>query len=154
MAVVVWRAKTSEDFNKAVALFKAYEGWASACPCFDGFERELSEVSDRYALSHGRLWLAGEDREEPFGVVGVKFLGKDTLELKRLWVEPQGRGKRVGESLIKKAVEFARSQGSSSLVLETVPGQMDSAIALYKRHGFTITNSLPERGTVEMVCKL
>ncbi|WP_085907199.1 GNAT family N-acetyltransferase [Kiloniella majae] len=125
-----------EDFSSAVKLFKNYEGWAQACPCFEGFEKELDEIDQRYSLPNGRLWLVKSSEGEAVGVVGVQFKGDACCELKRLWIEPQGRGHNTGQALIKTVLDFAKGQKARSILLETVRGQMDHAITLYENLGF------------------
>ncbi|WP_120498708.1 GNAT family N-acetyltransferase [Kiloniella sp. EL199] len=128
-----------EDFSSAVTLFKSYEKWAQACPCFEGFEKELDEIDKRYSLPYGRLWLVKSSDGKAIGVVGVQFKEGACCELKRLWIEPQGRGHHTGQALIMTVLDFAKEQKAHSILLETVRGQMDHAIALYENLGFRQT---------------
>ncbi|KKJ76302.1 hypothetical protein WH95_13880 [Kiloniella litopenaei] len=127
---------SSEDFSLAVKLFKNYEKWAQACPCFEGFEKELDEIDKRYALPYGRLWLVKSRDGDAVGVVGIQLKEDACYELKRLWIEPEGRGYNTGQALIRMALDFAKEQGAHSVFLETVRGRMDHAIALYEKQGF------------------
>lgn len=52
-----------------------------------------------------------------------------------MWVEPAFRGRGVGEALIDTVVDWARSEGFASLVLD-VTHHNEHAIALYARKGF------------------
>ncbi len=127
---------SSEDFSSVVKLFKNYEKWAQACPCFDGFEKELDEIDERYSLPCGRLWLVKSFDGEAVGVVGIQFKEDACCELKRLWIEPKGRGHNIGQALIKTVLDFAKEQKVHTIRLETVRGQMDHAITLYENLGF------------------
>ncbi|MFD2204092.1 GNAT family N-acetyltransferase [Kiloniella antarctica] len=149
-------AVTTDDFNQARSLFKTYESWAEVCPCFEGFERELLELTERYSLPQGQLWLAFDDREPEIAiaVVGVRIVDNQTCELKRLWVDPKGRGQKVGGALLVNVIEFARNLGVSSLTLETVPGIMDTAIDLYLRFGFSPKKEPANKSTLEMTYAL
>ncbi|MEH6630330.1 MAG: GNAT family N-acetyltransferase [Halopseudomonas aestusnigri] len=147
-------AVTADDFKQARSLFRVYESWAEGCPCFEGFERELKEIADRYSLPQGQLWLAFDEKGVVIAVVGVTVVDSRTCELKRLWVDPKERGQSIGEALLLKVIEFAGNNGSTSLTLETVPGSMDNAIALYLRIGFMPAKNLTKRNTLEMVYEL
>ncbi len=152
--MLIRAAVTADDFKQARSLFRTYESWAEGCPCFEGFERELDEIADRYSLPQGQLWLAFDDKGVAIAVVGVSVVDSQTCELKRLWVEPKGRGQSIGEALLLEVIEFAGNCGSIFLTLETVPGSMDNAIALYQRIGFMPEKNLTKRNTLEMVYEL
>jgi GNAT superfamily N-acetyltransferase len=70
------------------------------------------------------------------GCGGIKLVGTEYGELKRMYVRPQFRGRRFGERLIDHLAEYARSHSIDTLRLETGIHQ-HAAIALYERVGFT-----------------
>lgn len=135
-------ATTAEDFEAARALFRAYERAVRAAPCFEGFERELAELSTRYAPPHGLLLLARAALPDgaPAGCVALRDLGRPpglrVAEAKRLFVLPEWRGSGVGAALLARLVAEAGAAGYAALRLETLPGEMDAAIAMYRRAGF------------------
>lgn len=55
--------------------------------------------------------------------------------MKRLYVRPAFRGKRIGILLINKILSDAREIGYSHVLLDTLPF-LESAIRMYKRFGF------------------
>jgi putative acetyltransferase len=57
-------------------------------------------------------------------------------EVKRMYVDPAQRGKGTGRKLLDAIVDEGRSQGLSSLKLETGIYQPE-AISLYEKYGFT-----------------
>jgi ribosomal protein S18 acetylase RimI-like enzyme len=50
-------------------------------------------------------------------------------------VSPEARGHGVGDKLMAACVEFARSRGSASIILESNTKQ-EAAINLYRKFGF------------------
>ena len=57
-------------------------------------------------------------------------------ELKRMFVDPDGRGAKIGAALVDTLEAAAIAAGASRLVLETGTRQ-HAAIGLYERLGFT-----------------
>ena len=58
-----------------------------------------------------------------------------SLEVKKVFVEPDRRGTGVARALLADAERYAREHGATSLVLQTGPLQVD-AIALYEKIGY------------------
>lgn len=57
-------------------------------------------------------------------------------EIKRMYVQPAGRGKGIGRGLLDLLEKAALEAGCARMVLETGPFQPE-AMRLYERHGFT-----------------
>ena len=71
----------------------------------------------------------------PAGCGGIKMVGGDYGELKRMFVRPQFRGAGFGEMLVERLAAHALAHGVSLLRLETGIHQ-HAAIRLYERLGF------------------
>jgi ribosomal protein S18 acetylase RimI-like enzyme len=83
----------------------------------------------------GTLLLALDD-EVALGCVGLRALDwPRSAELKRLYVRPEARGRRVGPLLAQAAVSIARDAGYERVRLDTLP-TMVSARRLYEDLGF------------------
>ena len=117
-------------------LFLAYAESLGFSLCFQGFDEELATLPGKYAPPCGGLWLAWTG-QTPVGVVGLRPLDKPgAAELKRLYVRPEGRGHGLGQRLTEIALAHARATGYRAVCLDTIGGQMQTAIALYKSFGF------------------
>ena len=117
------------------ALFLEYARGLNFNLCFQNFDRELEELPGPYGLPHGRLILCEVDRR-PAGCIAVKRLGSGVCELKRLFVRPEFRGRKLGLKLTQHIINEARSIGYTVMRLDTIRGTMDNAIALYESVGF------------------
>lgn len=113
------------------ALFLEYAQQLGFSLCFQGFDKELERLPGEYGPPRGALLLAPGR-----GCVALKPFDGATAELKRLYVRPSARGEKLGRRLAEAAIAEARERGYARIVLDTIEGQMDAAIALYRALGF------------------
>jgi len=74
-----------------------------------------------------------------FGAIaarGVDESGTTWGELKRMYVAPAARGRRIGRLILDRLIAHAKSEGITVLRLETGNKQME-ALSLYRSVGFT-----------------
>lgn len=104
---------------------------------------------------------------KPVGLVGVVLIlddGKavgcgafkeystDVAEVKRMYVKPEARGKRIAALILAEIEGWASSIGFQECILETGFKQPE-AIALYKREGYeTIPNYGQYAGVENSIC--
>lgn len=103
------------------------------------YDEELKHLEGKYGLPYGRLYLAYYD-DELAGCIGLRKIDGQNCEMKRLYVRPKFRGKRIGNQLIQRIIEDARQIGYSCILLDTLPF-LESAIHLYREYGFYETGS-------------
>lgn len=99
------------------------------------YDDETAHLEHKYGPPEGRLYLARWDGAAA-GCGGLRKLDGGRCELKRLYVRPAFRGRRIGEALLRQLIGDARAVGYRSLLLDTLPF-MDSALRLYRRFGFS-----------------
>ena len=128
-------AASAADWELARTLFREYEREIDAACCFDGFEAELAAVDRRYAPPEGRLLLAFGSGA-PAGCAALRRLEDGVAEGRRLWVRPASRGRGLGGALVLALLEEARAAGFRVFRLETLPGKMSAAAAMYRQLGF------------------
>ena len=71
----------------------------------------------------------------PVGCGAYKEYDKDTVEIKRMFVEPEYRGKGVATAVLHKLEQWAKENNYSACVLETVI-EPNEAIGLYRKAGY------------------
>ena len=133
--VIIRDAETAADIELTRTLFLEYAQALGFSLCFQGFDEELAGLPGKYARPHGRLLLAAHD-ELAAGCVGMRALQDGICEMKRLYVRPAFRGKRIGRLLAERLISEARGIGYTRMRLDTVVGKMADAVALYRRLGF------------------
>lgn len=130
------QADTVDDINHAREMMLEYGRSLGFDLCFQGFEGELRQLPGKYAPPAGRLFLAFWD-ERPAGVIALRAMEESGLcEMKRLYVRPEFRGHQIGRKLAEHLIQDAANMGYSRMRLDTVPGNHDHAIAMYRELGF------------------
>ena len=128
-------ATTPGQIETARRLFTEYAESLGFSLCFQGFDKELAELPGAYVAPRGRLLLATVDGE-PAGCVALRPMPDGACELKRLFVRPAFRSTGLGRELMDRILAEARGIGYRQMRLDTIVGQMDKAIAMYRRYGF------------------
>lgn len=99
-----------------------------------GYDDEVAHPECKYGPPGGRLYLARIEGE-PAGCVALRPLDDHRCEMKRLYVRHAFREQGIGELLVRRIIDDARSIGYDCLLLDTLPF-LTVAIGLYRRLGF------------------
>ena len=102
---------------------------------FQNLEAELENLTAKYGGRKGRLLAALDDDGTALGCIAYRRHNGLRCEMKRFYVRPQARGRKVGLALLHALVDLAARDGYDEMVLDTVD-HMESAIALYRANGF------------------
>lgn len=122
--VIQFRLMTVEDIDQIVALEHASftTPWTK-----DAFYNELTQNQ----FAH---YIVMEDGYKVIGYCGQWNI-MDEAHITNVAVLPEYRGRKLGEALMKQAMEFARSMGARKMTLEV---RVSNYIAqsLYRKLGF------------------
>ena len=132
----ILQAQSEAEIQQVRELFGEYVAWLGLDLCFQNYDKELAELPGDYAPPSGRLLLALDDDGEAMGCAALRDLNEGTCEMKRLFVRPAARGQGLGWKLARMIVDEARAYGYRRIRLDTLPGKMDRAIAMYRVLGF------------------
>lgn len=80
-------------------------------------------------------FLVAYIREDAVGCGAIRRVDANTVELKRMYVDPAARGLGVGRTILNALEAEARSLDAERIVLEAGDRQPE-AMALYERSGF------------------
>jgi putative acetyltransferase len=133
--IAISQATAPDDIEHARTLFLEYADSLGFSLCFQNFDQELKNLPGVYDLPLGRLLLA-HDSEGVAGCVALRKLEDNICEMKRLYVRPAYRGKKIGRLLVDRVIAEARAAGYQRMRLDTVESVMKDAIVLYRRIGF------------------
>lgn len=134
-SVEILPATSPEQIAQCRELFLEYAASLGFSLRFQGFDDELKNLPGAYAPPAGRLLLALCEGGAA-GCVALRRLEGGVCEMKRLYVRPAYRGKRVGGLLVDRIIQEARVAGYQRMRLDTITSSMQDAIALYRRRGF------------------
>ncbi len=90
-----------------------------------------------FAPPHG-LFLVGYLGTEPVATGGLRRSADGAVELKRMYVVPEARGKGLSRVMLAALEERARGLGATRVVLETGDRQPE-AVGLYESSGYERT---------------
>lgn len=128
------QAESPEQIETARALFREYGASLGFSLCFQDFDRELAELPGRYAPPAGRLLLCLVE-DQAAGCVALRQIDSEVCEMKRLYVRPEFRSRRLGEKLARLVIDEGRRGRYRRMRLDTLPS-MQRAIELYRKLGF------------------
>jgi len=148
--IEITRAETEQDLEQANRLNREYLGW-----CVEqsrnrlGEELDIEELyghsqadQDAFMADTGRLLLAKENGVAG-GIACLKKIREGACEIKRMYVQPAFRGRKLGEQLLCRLIDEARAMGYSRVLLDSDP-YMSNAHAIYRKMGFVETEPYTE----------
>jgi putative acetyltransferase len=148
LEMIAIRAAGDADLDDVRMLLREYAAYLNASVgeehiCLENYEKELAALPSPYQSPGGVILLATIGTK-PAGVVALKPLkllssalpGERACEMKRLWVLPEFRGRRLGSLLSHEVIEQARSLGYTAIYLDTMPATMRAANRIYAELGF------------------
>ncbi|MBI9035691.1 MAG: GNAT family N-acetyltransferase [Bacteroidales bacterium] len=130
-------AQSEEEYEEGKRLFVEYSKSIDINLEYQGFANELEIVHKQYTKPEGALILIQHpDSNHAIGCVGIRKFDDGVAELKRMYIQPQFRGKGLASKLLSMAIDLCNELNYCKILLDTLD-TMKPAIALYKKHGFT-----------------
>ena len=82
------------------------------------------------------------------GCAGLKKYNDSDVEIKRVWVEPDYRGRHIATELMDRIEDKAREMAFKRAVLQTRP-IMEDAVGLYEKRGYELIGNYPPYDKLE-----
>lgn len=103
-------------------------------------DKALDDLYEAYNTPRATYFVLLEN-DSIIGSAGIQALDTDAnvCELQKMYFHPSARGRGLGEKMMKKCLEFAKSNGFKSCYIETLPS-MKVAQKLYLKTGFEYIN--------------
>jgi GNAT superfamily N-acetyltransferase len=110
-------------------------------PVHGAVDRDLESIA-KFQPPDGRLLLAF-DEDRAIGTACMRRIGPDTVEIKRMYVEPSHRRAGVGRALLGELIAAAQAERYTRVRLDS-PDFMTAAHDLYRSTGFVDIDPYPE----------
>ncbi len=143
--VEILPAKTT-DYKHIANFYLAFIDWLKQTypeietimsPFYAIVEAEAATLPSDYVPPSGKLFLATYNNI-PAGTVAYIDLGENLCEMRRMYVDPQFRGKQIGRKLAEMLLSVAKEDGFIKMRLDTGPRHY-AALKLYESLGFEVT---------------
>jgi GNAT superfamily N-acetyltransferase len=144
------QVKLPEDKAHVRELFWEYLQWANSKTNEEfGIDFDIESMLeqdmlglDKFSPPHGRLLLA-EYGGRAAGLACMRTIQENIGDVKRVYVRPEFRGKRIGQALMDSLIGEAREMGYPRMRLDSAEFMTD-AHSLYRASGFKEIASYPE----------
>ncbi|MBV9468501.1 MAG: GNAT family N-acetyltransferase [Abitibacteriaceae bacterium] len=77
------------------------------------------------------------EQDRPVGCGAIKRYDETTVEIKRMFVRPENRGRGIAAAILRELEQWAAELGFATAILETGK-QQPEAIRLYQKSGYTL----------------
>jgi putative acetyltransferase len=98
----------------------------------DGETHPLSQFNTVTNLKHVVLALMGD---KAIGCGAISKYNFNSMEIKRMYVSPEVRGQKIGESILSELENWSRELGNSKSIL-FMGSKQPEASKLYQRNGY------------------
>lgn len=116
----------------------------------DGDEHEFFAQYNK--IDHINHVVLAYNNGEAVGCGAIKKFDEETIEIKRMFVLPAGRGKKVASTILSELEAWARELGFKKCVLETGATFKD-ALGLYAKAGYEVSPNYGQyKGVKSSVC--
>lgn len=123
------------DLKAVLDIYREYVESTTVDLGFQENEKEFVCLAEKYSSNESQIYLAYMV-DQVVGCAAFRKVNDDMCEMKRVYVRPVARGKKVGAKLVRRIIEESRSMGFKTICLDVLP-EFQTALKLYKSYGFT-----------------
>jgi len=92
--------------------------------------------------------LVAYENNNPIACGAIKQFDFNKMEIKRMYVLPEYRGKKIAQHILSELENWAKELGIEKCILETGKKQPE-AISLYKKYGYTFIPNYGQYADIE-----
>ena len=134
MNIIFKIASTKSEFDDGRNLFRQYADSLNINIYSEDVYLELLMIDKRYNLPNGALLLV-YDNNIAIGCAAIRKFSKNTAELKRLFVQTEYKGYKIGVKLLELAFDIAQELNYSRIRLDSKP-DVTKTRSLFSSMGF------------------
>lgn len=151
MEIVTWKPEYSEAFKNLNLQWLEEFFWV------EEHDKEVLGNPEKYIIQPGGNILFVLSENIPVACVALMKISEGVFELTKMAVQPELRGKKIGNILLEETINFSKSQNWDQLIIYSNT-KLENAIHLYKKFGFKeipIEKNGPySRGNIKMQLNL
>lgn len=142
------RAYRQADHDQVAALWARINRELAPADLREQFEQyiagpladELRGLHDIFsAAKRNGFWIVTLD-DEIIGTLGIESRGRDTTELRRMYLDRLHRGTGIAQRMLEWAEVRARELGFSTMILSTAEIQR-AALKFYRKNGYRLVET-------------
>lgn len=139
MSITIREIKPEDNAELAQVIRKALEEFKANKPGTVYFDKSTDHLSDLFRIENSVYFVAIDDNVllGGAGIFPTEGLDADTVELVKMYLKPEARGKGLGKMLILKCIGYAKGKGYKRMYLETMK-ELDRAVTAYEKLGFEL----------------
>ena len=140
--VAIRRANSADTAGARDLVFRVL-GEYGFVPEPTGTDADLADLEAGFLSDGGMFDVAIAPDGGIVACCGMKILGDGRVELRKMYVRKDMRGRGLGRRLLDRTLAWARSRGHPRVELETA-SVLKEAIALYEKAGFVPRPGKPD----------
>ena len=140
MISIVRTDSRNQDFINLVKYLDAYLAEK------DGEDHSFYDQFNK--IDRIKYVVVAYENEEPLGCGAIKEFGKGAMELKRMYVQPESRGRGIAVAVLSELESWAAELCYKKCILETGKKQPE-AIGLYKKSGYSVIPNYGQYAGIE-----
>lgn len=139
MSITIREIQPEDNTELAQVIRRALEEFKANKPGTVYFDESTDHLSDLFQVENSIYFVAIEENIllGGAGIFPTAGLDPDTVELVKMYLRPEARGKGLGKTLILKCIDYAKSKGYKRIYLETM-NELDKAVIAYEKLGFEL----------------
>lgn len=135
--------RTNADNNSFLSLVKELDDYLTGINGEDdSFFRQFNSMDELQCV------IVCCHNEKPIACGAFKILNKTTVEVKRMYVKHECRGKGVATKILNELEIWAKELGYETAILET-SAIMNDALTLYKKSGYQVISNYEQYKNVK-----
>lgn len=123
--------RTHSENPDFVALVQLLDAYLAVC---DGEDHAFYDQFNK--IDHIRHVVLAYEGDTALGCGAIKEFDSGTMEVKRMYVRPEGRQKGIATRILAELEQWAKEMSYDRTILETGSRQTE-AVELYNRRGYT-----------------
>ena len=132
--------------------------WLKTFFYIEPYDEEVLSKPNIYIINKGGFIFFAKQGDTILGTVALMPTKENgVLELTKMAVSPESRGKKIGQQLLQHCINFAKTKKLKGLLLYSNT-KLENAIYLYRKYGFKELplekNSPYKRSDIKMLLEL